>query len=101
MVAEGALDGRLARRRKEIYQISMPDSLVDTDGMVRWCVRDDYRSLFAEQARLGIPCTYTSGPLYRARAFQKVIFSEFTEEDYQALRQAWATYRTEAALPVP
>jgi len=82
-----------AERRRQIYTLAMPDNLIDTDGMVRWCVADHYQEMFLKQLQLGIPCLYTSGPLYRARGFQKILFSEFDEEDYRLIREVWAKHR--------
>ena len=82
-----------AERRRQIYTLAMPDNLIDTDGMVRWCVADHYQEMFFKQLQLGIPCLYTSGPLYRARGFQKILFSEFDEEDYRLIREVWAKHR--------
>jgi len=81
-------------RRAEIYQQTMPHTLLDTDGQFGHHLFDDYRHELEIQADIGIPCIYNAQWLRRSRMYQPVVFTTLTKKDYQEIARVFKQYRT-------
>jgi hypothetical protein len=79
--------------RAEIYQQTMPYTLIDTDGQFAHHTFDDYRRELQVQAEIGIPCIYNAQWLRRARLYQPVDFAALTEKDYREIERVFQQYQ--------
>ena len=74
------------RSRAETFRAGLPHALLETDGALRFSVRDDLGEILAEQAKLGILCIYQAEYLYQNRAFMPESVRKLNEADYDAIR---------------
>ena len=51
--------------RAAIFKLAMAGALIDTDGQLRFCLRDDYRDLLDDQLAVGVPTLYNAELLMR------------------------------------
>lgn len=75
------------RWRAETYRAGLPHALIETDGALRFSVRDDTEELLAEQAKLGVLCIYQAEFLLKNRAFVKESVRRLTEAEYRGIRR--------------
>lgn len=85
------------RTRARIVNIAMPGVPIDTDGALRFCMRADYRTLLAEQVRLGIPTIYNAELLMRVRTFTGRVTRKMSSEDYRVIAEAMRDYERRLA----
>jgi len=78
------------RHRARIVRAALPGTMIDTDN---WALPDrgTWRRYLAVQGALGVPSLYYTTHIDCSG-------EELTDEDFTALREAWATYRRERGL---
>lgn len=81
-----------SRDRANVYQITMPDIPVDTDGWFRFSVDENPVAEFSEQVKFGIPCLYQIEQLYQHRPFVPASLRKFTNQDYRRMRTELTRY---------
>ena len=81
------------RWRAEVIRAGLPHALVDTDGCLRFSMREDVEELLLEQVALGIPCLYQAEHLIQMRALTPNRVRKLTDEDYRLIREALTAYQ--------
>ena len=77
----------------ETIRAGLPHALVDTDGCLRFSMREDVEELLGEEVALGIPCLYQAEHIIRMRAFTPDRVRKLTDEDYRLIREALTAYQ--------
>ncbi len=86
------------RWRTEVIRAGLPHVVIDTDGALRFSVREDSEELLKEQANLGIPCLYQAEHMIKKRGFVKEKLRKVTEAEYQLIRYTLNSYRKKNGL---
>jgi hypothetical protein len=89
---------RAMKHRAEVYNCTMPHTLIDTDGQFQFSVQDHAPALIEEQLKLGIPTVYNGKLLRQHRFFMPVHYGELTEEDYKVISKAFKLQRKKYGL---
>ena len=80
---------RAMKHRAEVYGVTMPHTLIDTDGQFEFCVKEHPTELLAEQMKLGIPTVYNGKLVRQYRFFMPVRYGELSEADYELISRAF------------
>ena len=80
------------RTRAKIVSLAMPQVPIDTDGSMRFSMRNDYRKMMAEHVHLGVPTIYNAKRLMRTRTFALPVIKDLTGDDYSAIVKAIDDY---------
>ena len=89
---------RAMKQRAEVYGVTMPHTLIDTDGQFEFCVKDRPTELLAEQMKLGIPTVYNGKLIRQYRFFMPVRYGELNETDYELISRAFRIHRRNCGL---
>jgi len=81
------------RWRAETIRAGLPHALLDTDGALRFSVREDALDLFRIQGEIGVPTLYQAENVVQMRAFAPNRYLEFTDADYAVIREVLAKYK--------
>ena len=73
------------KQRAQVYGVTMPYSVIDTDGQFQFCITDHPAELLAEQFKLGNPTIYNGKLLRQNRFFLPVRYGKLTEDDYAVI----------------
>jgi len=80
--------------RAKLYRVSLPKTIIDTDGQFAHYILNDYNRELAEQAKIGIPCLYAAELVYRNRYFLPTRVTNMTKNDYRVFAKVFADYRS-------
>lgn len=80
--------------RSQIYKTLLPGVPIDTDGQFAHNIIEDWRTIFARQAQIGIPTLYCATAAKRHRFFGDAVISRFTPEDYLFFADVLEKYRS-------
>ena len=86
------------QHRARVARAASPSWLVDTDN---WPSPDraSFLEYVAAQPRLGVPSLYYATRIRWRTGDEPWVDEELRDADYDAIRRAWASYRSELAVP--
>ena len=92
---EGDARGTMLHRAN-IIRAAMPGKPIDTDGTIRFDMRESFMSVLEDQRRVGIPTLYQIQKLTRRRAFALPVGGEFGEDDYACIKETFGRFSKES-----
>lgn len=84
---------RAMQHRAEVYGMTMPHTLIDTDGEFNFSIMDNVSQLLADQMKYGSPAIYNARELRQERFFQPVTYRELKDDDYAMISRAFRIHR--------
>jgi len=79
--------------RATVFNAAFPGMPIDTDGCFRFSIAEDIEEVLKHQLALGVPCLYQAENLVQMRVFLPNRTRKLSQQDYDAIRSAWAKYR--------
>lgn len=81
------------RWRAQTIRAGLPHAVLDTDGALRFSMRDDALDLLRLQAQIGVPTLYQAEQLVQMRPFAPNRSRTFSYDDYATIKEILDAYQ--------